>query len=407
MDFNPNPYEGGIIMFYIGIDIGKRSHVASIMNDEGKVVLKGFSFPNTIEGGEKLLGKIHDFSSSSDDFTVGMEATGHYWLTVFSYLHEKEFLIHVLNPIQTDGWRKGTEIRKRKNDIIDSVLIADLIRFGSFVETTLSDENIFSLKQLSRYRTYLVGTASDFKRKIIAVLDQVFPEYDSVFGKSGVFSKASKEILLEFSLPETLHDISANTLAKLLKEASHNRLGIDKANALKSAASRSFGITFAQETFTFQLRSMIEQLKFLEAQIKDTETEIKKIMVTLHSVIETIPGIGPINGATILGEIGDISKFSNPTKLVAYAGLDATVSQSGQYQATHNVMSKRGSPYLRKALFSAALIAVQHDSVLKAFYEKKRSEGKHHLTALGAVSRKLCYIVHAILKKNEPYEIRM
>lgn len=367
MDFNPNPYEGGIIMFYIGIDIGKRSHVASIMNDEGKVVLKGFSFPNTNEGGEKLLGKIHDFSSSSDDFSVGMEATGHYWLTVFSYLHEKEFLIHVLNPIQTDGWRKGTEIRKRKNDIIDSVLIADLIRFGSFVETTLSDENIFSLKQLSRYRTYLVGTASDFKRKIIAVLDQVFPEYDSVFGKSGVFGKASKEILLEFSSPETLHDISANTLAKLLKEASHNRLGIDKANALKSAASRSFGIIFAQETFTFQLRSMIEQLKFLEAQIKDTETEIKKIMVTLHSVIETIPGIGPINGATILGEIGGISKFSNPTKLVAYAGLDATVSQSGQYQATHNVMSKRGSPYLRKALFSAALIAVQHDPVLKAF----------------------------------------
>lgn len=332
-------------MFYIGIDIGKRSHVASIMNDEGKVVLKGFSFPNTIEGGEKFLGKIHDFSSLPDDFTVGMEATGHYWLAVFSFLHEKNFLIHVLNPIQTDGWRKGTEIRKRKNDIIDSVLIADLIRFGSFVETTLSDENIFSLKQLSRYRTYLVGTASDFKRKIIAVLDQVFPEYDTVFGKAGVFGKASKELLLEFSSPETLNEISADTLAKLLSDASRNRLGIEKANALKNAASRSFGITFAQETFTFQLRSMIEQLKFLELQIKNTETEIKKIMATLHSVIGPIPGIGPMNGATILGEIGDISKFSNPTKLVAYAGLDATVSQSGQYQATHNVMSKRGSPY--------------------------------------------------------------
>lgn len=255
-------------MFYIGIDIGKRSHVASIMNDEGKVVLKGFSFPNTIEGGEKFLGKIHDFSSLPDDFTVGMEATGHYWLAVFSFLHEKNFLIHVLNPIQTDGWRKGTEIRKRKNDIIDSVLIADLIRFGSFVETTLSDENIFSLKQLSRYRTYLVGTASDFKRKIIAVLDQFFPEYDTVFGKAGVFGKASKELLLEFSSPETLNEISADTLAKLLSDASRNRLGIEKANALKNAASRSFGITFAQETFTFQLRSMIEQLKFLELQFK-------------------------------------------------------------------------------------------------------------------------------------------
>ena len=111
-------------------------------------------------------------------------------------------------------------------------------------------------------------------------------------------------------------------------------------------------------------------------------------------------------GATILGEIGDIHKFSNPKKLVAYAGIDASVTQSGEYLATHNVMSKRGSPYLRKALFQAALIASRHDPVLKAFYDKKRAEGKHHLTAIGAVSRKLCYTIHAILTKNEPYEIR-
>ncbi len=120
---------------------------------------------------------------------------------------------------------------------------------------------------------------------------------------------------------------------------------------MKQAASNSFGVKFAQEAFTFQLRSMIEQLKFIESQIKETEREIKHIMDTLNSVILTIPGIGPINGATILGEIGDIQKFSNPKKLVAYAGIDASVTQSGQYEATHNVMSKRGSPYLRKPCF--------------------------------------------------------
>ena len=151
---------------------------------------------------------------------------------------------------------------------------------------------------------------------------------------------------------------------------------------------------------------MIDQLIFLEDQIKQTENEIEQLMASLDSVIETIPGIGPVLGATILGEIGDIHKFSNPKKLVAYAGIDASVTQSGEYLATHNVMSKRGSPYLRKALFQAALIASRHDPVLKAFYDKKRAEGKHHLTALGAVSRKLCYIIHAILTKNEPYEIR-
>lgn len=393
-------------MYFLGIDIGKRSHVASVMNGEGKVIFKGFSFPNSSEGGEKLFQKVTSISTV-DQFKVGMEATGHYWLSLFSFLDEHNFNTHVINPIQTDGWRKGTEIRKRKNDIIDSVLIADLMRYGTFVETSLSDENIFSLKQLSRYRTYLVGTASDFKRKIIAVLDQVFPEYDTLFSKVGIFGKASKEVLLELSSPDAINHISAGTLADLLGEASRNRLGIKKAEELKTAASHSFGVKFAQEAFTFQLRSMIEQLKFLEKQITDTEKEIKKIMDDIDSVIETIPGIGPINGATILGEIGDINKFSSPAKLVAFAGIDASVSQSGEFEGTHNVMSKRGSPYLRKALFSAALVASRHDPIFKAFYEKKISEGKHHLTALGAVSRKLCYVIYAILKKKEPYEVRL
>lgn len=393
-------------MFYLGIDIGKRTHAASVMNEEGKILLKGFSFPNSMEGAFCLTKQLKSFSSEPTDFLVGMEATGHYWLALFSFLDERGYFVHVINPIQTDGWRKGTEIRKRKNDIIDSVLIADLIRYGSFNDTSLADETIFSLRQLTRYRAYLVGTAGDFKRKIIAVLDQVFPEYETIFSKVGIFGKASKAVLSEFSSPDEFNQISAETLAETLKQASRNRIGLIKAEALKAAASQSFGIRFAQEAFTFQLRSMIDQLGFLEEQIKQTEHEIEQLMTSLNSVIVTIPGIGIVTGATILSEIGDIHRFSNPKKLVAYAGIDASVTQSGQYEATHNVMSKRGSPYLRKALFQASLVASQHDPTLKAFYDKKRAEGKHHLTAIGAVSRKLCYIIHAILTKNEPYEIR-
>ncbi|TRM13211.1 IS110 family transposase [Lentibacillus cibarius] len=393
-------------MFYLGIDVGKRTHVASVMDDAGKIVLKGFSFPNSTEGGHSLLTRLRAISDDPTHFLTGMEATGHYWLALFSFLDEADYFLHVINPIQTDGWRKGTEIRKRKTDIIDSVLIADLMRYGSFEDTTLANEEMFSLRQLTRYRAYLVGTAGDFKRKIIAVLDQVFPEYDTVFSKVGVFGKASKAVLLEYATPEAFNDITAEALAETLRLASRNRVGLIKAESLKTAALDSFGIRFAQDAFTFQLRSMIEQLNFLETQIKQTEEEINQLMTSINSVIETIPGIGPITGATILGEIGDIRKFSNPKKLVAYAGIDASVSQSGQFDATHNVMSKRGSPYLRKALFQVAVVASRSDPILKAFYDKKRSEGKHHLTAIGAVSRKLCYIIHAILTNNEPYEIR-
>ena len=306
-----------------------------------------------------------------------------------------------MNPIQTDGWRKGTEIRKRKNDIIDSILIADLIRYGQFVETRLADEDLFSLRTLTRFRTYLVESISDLKRKVVCVLDQVFPEYQSIF--SNIFGKTSKEILLQFSSPIDFENISSETLAELLAQLSRQKIGASKAEQLKAAASSSFGITFAKNSFTFQLKALIGQISFIENQVKETESEISHIMEKLDSPITTITGIGSVTGAAIISEIGDISKFDNPRKLVAFAGIDASVTQSGEFEATHNVMSKRGSPYLRKALFQAALIASFKDPVLSVYYQKKRSEGKHHLTCVGAVARKMCNIIYAVLKNNEPY----
>ena len=388
-------------MFFVGIDIGKNNHVASMMDESGKVVFKAFSFPNTSDGGHSLFSKLASYSPSPDDFEIGMEATGHYWLSVYSFLFEKKFLLHVINPIQTDGWRRGTEIRKRKNDIIDSVLIADLIRYGQFVETRLADEDLFSLRSLTRFRTYLVESISDLKRKVVCVLDQVFPEYQSIF--SDIFGKTSKEILLQFSSPIDFESVSSQTLAELLAKLSRKQVGPAKAAQLKAAASCSFGVTFAKSSFTFQLKALIEQIAFIEKQVKETETEIAGIMEKLESPITTITGIGNITGAAIISEIGDISKFDSPRKLVAFAGLDATVTQSGEFEAAHNVMSKRGSPYLRKAIFQAALVAAFKAPVLSAYYQKKRAEGKHHLTCIGAVARKMCNIIYAVVKNNQPY----
>lgn len=388
-------------MLFVGIDIGKNNHVASMMDEYGKVVFKAFSFSNTTDGGNALFSKLSSYSSNPSDFEIGMEATGHYWLSIYSFLFEKGFLLHVINPIQTDGWRKGTEIRKRKNDIIDSVLIADLIRYGQFVQTRLADEDLFSLRTLTRFRTYLVESISDLKRKVVCVLDQIFPEYQSIF--SDIFGKTSKEILLQFSSPIDFETISSESLAELLAQLSRQKVGAAKAEQLKAAASSSFGITFAKNSFTFQLKALIEQISFIENQVKETESEISNIMRKLDSPITTITGIGNVTGAAIISEIGDISKFDNPRKLVAFAGLDATVTQSGQFEATHNVMSKRGSPYLRKAIFQAALIASFHDPVLSVYYQKKKAEGKHHLTCVGAVARKMCNIIYAVLKNNQPY----
>lgn len=388
-------------MYFLGIDIGKNNHVASLIDNKKKTVFKAFSFSNSVDGAEKLISKIEPFSESIE---IGMEATGHYWLSLYSYLSEKGFTIRVINPIQTDGWRQGIEIRKRKTDIIDSLLIADLLRYGDFVETSLTNEDYLSLRNLCRFRSYLISSIGDLKRKTIALLDQVFPEYASSF--SDVFGKTSKEILSNFSSPQDFEDIDSKGLSDFLKNVTMKQFAKRKLQELSKKATNSFGVNFCLDSFSLQIKMLIEQINFIQSQVIEVENEIERLLSKLDSPITTIPGIGSITGATILGEIGDISRFSNPSKLVAYAGLDASVSKSGEYESTINRMSKRGSPYLRRALFQSALVAAFNDPIFSAYYQKKISEGKHHLVATNAVARKLCHTIFAILTNNEPYQIQ-
>lgn len=388
-------------MFYLGIDIGKNTHVASLVDDKKKVIFKAFSFSNSINGAESLILKLEAFKN---ELEVAMEATGHYWLSLYSYLVEKNFTVRVINPIQTDGWRCGIEIRKRKTDIIDSLLIADLLRYGDFVETSLSNEDYLSLRNLSRFRSYLISSIGDLKRKTIALLDQVFPEYASSF--SNIFGKTSKEILSNFSTPSDFEDINSDDLNTFLESVSKKNYASKKIDELSKKASSSFGINFCLDSFSLQIKMLIEQISFIQNQVSNVENEIEVLLEKLNSPITTIPGIGSVNAATILGEIGDIKRFSNPSKLVAYAGLDASISQSGEYESTYNHMSKRGSPYLRRALFQSALRAEFCDPVFSDYYQKKISEGKHHLVATNAVARKLCHTIFAVLTKDEPYQVQ-
>lgn len=242
---------------------------------------------------------------------------------------------------------------------------------------------------------------SDLKRKVISLLDQVFPEYSKLF--TDTFGKSSLEILTEYSTPEEFLDVDTNALTETLAIASKGRFGLCKAEQIKDAAANSFGIKLATDTFSFQIKQLIEQIKFVEDHIAELEQEISNLLKKLDTPIETIPGISPVLDAIILSEIGDIKRFKNGSKLVAFAGIDPTVKQSGEFIGTKNKMSKRGSPYLRRAIWLAANVAAFNDPVLSAYYNKKREQGKHHFTAVGAVARKLLYIIHAVLRNNKPY----
>ena len=187
----------------------------------------------------------------------------------------------------------------------------------------------------------------------------------------------------------------------LLDKVTQKHFAENKLNQLSYLAKNSFGISFGLQSLKFQLQLLIQQISFIEGQVANVDNKISELLDKLNSPITTIPGVGKVIAATILGEIGDIKRFSSPAKLVAYAGIDSKIEQSGTSENFGGKMTKRGSPYLR-----TALVASNTDPVFKAFYQKKRAECKHHLTCIGALARKLCYTIHAILTKKCVYEIQ-
>lgn len=387
-------------MYIVGIDIGKNHHEASIVSPEGKQIGRSLRFATTHKGADSLMRFIFKNIGNSP-CVFGMEATGHYWYPIYSFLKAKGYTICVINPIQSDSLRK-MYIRQTKNDSIDSFLIAEVIRFGQFGTTSMADENILAMRQLCRYRDSVISSRTEIKLRIGTIMEQIFPEYEKQF--SSLWLSTSMGILEKYLTPENIENAPIDELFEIIKDKSHNRLTKAKAISIKEAAADTFGIKIAQDAFSFQLKQLIDRMNFHDKQIEALDIEIMKYYEQFDCYLHTIPGIGIIGAATILAEIGDISRFKNSSALVAFAGIDPTVRQSGEFNSTHNHMSKRGSPYLRHAIFLAATTCSFHNSPLNAYYKKKRDQGKHHLTATGAVARKLTTVIYAVLRDSKPYE---
>ena len=387
-------------MYIVGIDIGKNHHEASIVSPEGKQIGRSLRFATTHKGADSLMSFIFKNIGNSP-CVFGMEATGHYWYPIYSFLKAKGYTIYVINPIQSDSLRK-MYIRQTKNDSIDSFLIAEVIRFGQFGTTSMADENILAMRQLCRYRDSVISSRTEIKLRIGTIMEQIFPEYEKQF--SSLWVSTSMGILEKYLTPENIENTPIDELFEIIKDKSHNRLTKAKAISIKEAAADTFGIKIAQDAFSFQLKQLIDRMNFLDKQIEALDCQILEYYEKFDCYLHTIPGIGMIAAATILAEIGDISRFKNSSALVAFAGIDPTVRQSGEFNSTHNHMSKRGSPYLRHAIFLAATTCSFHNSPLNAYYKKKRDQGKHHLTATGAVARKLTTVIYAVLRDSKPYE---
>lgn len=385
-------------MLFVGIDVAKRNHEASVIAQDGSVVRKAMRFANSQAGYNKFMDMVR---SLKEPVVFGMEATGHYWLTLYTHLRNDGFTVHVINPIQSDALR-GMYIRKTKTDSVDSVIIADIIRFGRYCETSVEPGDLQAMRELCRQRFYIIDMASDLKRKVIALLDQVFPEYEKLF--SDTFGVSSMELLSQYTTPEEMLSVSSQQLAEILEKASRGRLGAEKAVEIQNAAKNSFGIVMASCSFSLIIRQYIEQIRSLESSVDIFDTEIARLLSGFDTQLTTITGVGSTLAAVILSEIGgDIRRFSSPAKLAAYAGVDPTVKQSGDFSGTRMKMSKRGSPYLRRAIWLASTVAAFKDPAIHALYERKRAEGKDHMTVIGHICRKMISIIFAVLRDNTPY----
>lgn len=388
-------------MFIVGIDIAKRSHMVRVMDSEGRTVYKPFAIHNNCSGCNVLLGRLRKLTNQRSEFILAMESTAHYWLALYTRLRKEGYRVVVLNPIQTNAMREMF-IREAKTDEIDTLVIAETIRFGRYKPSSVPQEKLLALRELCRNRFYLVDMGSDLKRKITALLDQVFPEFETQF--DSIFCKSAVAVLKQYPTPEKLSRAQIGKLTEILQTASNGRFGEWKAQQLKELARDSFGIPDCEGAYSTLLLMHLDQLQSLQNGAAALERRMGELFSQFDSTLTSITGIGPVLGAVILSEIRDVSYFASADKLAAYAGLDPKVKQSGETKSSAVHMSKRGSPYLRRAIWLASTTAVQYDPMFKAYYEKKVSQGMRYMNIIGHVSKKMTAVIFAVMRDNKVYE---
>jgi transposase len=387
-------------MLYVGIDVAKRSHEVILLDDAGEARGKPFSIPNSHAGLSRLVDRVEQANPERQPVVFGLQATSHYWLALYSHLRKCGHEVVALNPLQTSAYRR-LQIRPVKNDRRDAWCIAEVLRLEPIVRTALASDAVLGLRHLSRLRSEMVDQIADQKRRLLGVLDQVFPEFETVFGD--VFGTTAAALLQAHPTPEEIAEMDLDQLTSLLHKHSRGRFGRAKAEQIQEAARTSFGVTLALDALTAQLQILLAQIRFLGEQVAELEDRIAAYLEEVPQHLTSIPGIGAVLAAAILGEVGDIRRFKNGAALVAFAGIDPRVFQTGQFVARSTRMSKRGSRYLRRAVWQAAQVAARDDPALRPAYEEKRRAGKHHSAAVGAVANKLVHIIYAVLRDNKPY----
>ena len=388
-------------MIYIGIDVAKDKHDCFITNSEGEVLFNAFTIPNNADGFNDLFQKISSLTKDFSNVKVGLEATGHYNYNLLGFLIDKGLPTFVINPLHTNLFRKSLSLRLTKTDKVDAHTIALMMMSGvnlqSYSDTSYHNEE---LKSLTRYRFDKVKERAKLKTSVSRLVNILFPELEKLVPTLHMASVYS--LLAELPSSSQISSCHLTHLTKLLETASKGRYGREKAIEIRNAARQSIGSSMPAKSL--ELKHTIKLIQELNSEIDEIEISIKSIMDDIHSPILSIPGINYRMGAMIIAEIGDFSRFSSPDKILAYAGLSPSTYQSGQLNSSYSHMEKRGSRYLRYALFNATKFVCMWDDTFATYLARKRSEGKHYNVAISHAAKKLVRVIYQMEKTGQSYK---
>ena len=387
-------------MICVGIDVAKDKHDCFILNSEGVILADVFTIPNNRDGFSTLLDKLRACTTPWDSIKVGLEATGHYSYNILGFLLDNGLATYVLNPLRTNLYRKSLSLRKTKTDRVDARTIATMLLSDAglkpYTDTAYHNEE---LKSLTRYRFDKVKERAKLKQSVSRLVCILFPELEKLVPSLHMVSVYT--LLAKFPGAEQVAAAHLTTLKTLLADASRGHYGRDMALDIRNAARCS--VASKMPAKSLELQHTIRLIRELDTEIEEIETAIQAIMNELHSPITSIPGISYRMGAMILAETGDFSRFDSPDKLLAYAGMSPSTYQSGQLKNCYPHMEKRGSRYLRYALYNATKYVCHWDPSFAAYLAKKRAEGKHYNVALSHAAKKLVRLIFALEKSMQPY----
>lgn len=385
---------------FCGIDVAKNKHVCCIIDPDGHRLVRSESVLNVAAGYQQLLTRLARHGGPAK-LLVGMEATGHYWYSLHDFLTRHGYRVAVLNPIQTaQQAKKG--IRKAKTDTIDAYHIAMLLKNGEYRPALVPGELAMTCRQLTRLRYSLVRQTSRIKQLLWSRLQPAWPEYEGLFAQP--FGATGRKLLATAPTPTDLLALPADSLAEMIAKASRRQFGADKVADIRAAAEHSVGIHRGLDGIRIGIRSLLDQLDALRPIRKDLEGEILALAGQLPGYVLSLPGASPIAAVSLFGETDPIQTFANSSQLVAFAGLDLVVYQTGEYNAPRRHISKRGSPVLRHTLWSMAHGATRREGDLQAYFLRRRAAGLPYRSAVTACAIKLCHIVWRILTDQRPYD---